>query len=104
MSDAELSSLRSDIADIDAKIFDLIKIRMELCEKVRKYKIERDMPTQTYLAESSMIEKSRARARKANLYEELITNLYLSLIKYSVLRQSELIHSESDETKQSPDN
>ena len=94
MSDSELSSLRSKIAETDKEIFDLIKKRMDLCEMVGKYKIEKNLPIKDYSVEKQIIEKAKKRAQEINLYEDLVINLYLSLIKYSVIKQDELARTE----------
>ena len=93
MTDTRLAYLRKQIADTDKQILDLIKNRMDLCEQVGEHKVENKLPIKDYGVEKQIIEKARQKARDMDLYEDLVEAIYLTLIKYSVIKQDELVRT-----------
>ena len=93
MTNSTLTKLRQDIATVDHEIFQLIEKRMKLCEEVGQVKIEENLPIKDYSVEKQIIERARSKARSMGIYEDLVEAIYLSLIKYSVIKQDELVRT-----------
>jgi len=79
-----LEEFRNEIKDVDLKILDLIKERLEIAKKIGLYKKENKMPVRKLKVEEEVIERAKDRALSLEIPVELVTKVIRLLIEFSV--------------------
>ncbi len=79
-----LEEFRNEIRDIDLKIFDLIKERLDIAKKIGFYKKEHKYPVRNVKVEEKVIERAKDHAVYLGIPTELATKVIRLLIDYSV--------------------
>ena len=79
-----LEEFRNEIKDVDLKIIDLIKERLEIAKKIGLYKKERKMPVRKMRIEEKVIERAKNHALSLGIPIELVTKVIRMLIEFSV--------------------
>ena len=92
MSDRELAELRIEINEIDKKIIELFKKRMQVVKEVAKYKIANDMQVLDESREEFIIKKYTDNVNDSELKNE-IGEFIRCLLKISRDAQEEVIRS-----------
>lgn len=87
----ELGKLRDEIGAVDDALLNLMARRMELAVQVGEYKKQHRLPVKDYRVEKLIIDKVREGAARLNIYPDLAESVFKSLIRYSVIRQDEMI-------------
>lgn len=79
-----LEELRNEIKDIDLKILNLIKRRLNIAEKIGLYKEQRKSPVRNVKVEEKVIERAKNHALSLGIPVELATAVIKLLIEFSV--------------------
>jgi chorismate mutase len=79
-----LEEFRNEIRDIDLKILDLIKERLEIAKKIGSYKKEHNYPIKNVKVEEKVIERAKNHALSLGIPTELATKVIRILIEFSV--------------------
>ena len=79
-----LEEFRNEIKDVDLKILDLIKERLEIAKKIGLYKKEHKMPVRKMKVEEKVIERAKDHALSLEIPIELVTKVIRLLIEFSV--------------------
>jgi chorismate mutase len=79
-----LEEFRNEIKDVDLKIIDLIKERLEIAKKIGLYKKEHKMPIRKLRIEEKVIERAKDHALSLGIPIELVTKVIRLLIEFSV--------------------
>ncbi len=85
----DLSTLRSEIRQIDEAILKLAAQRQELARRVGEAKLAHNLPIKDFKVEKEVIGNHRARARELGFYEDMGEEIARLLIKYSCWVQEE---------------
>ncbi|MGF7186199.1 chorismate mutase/prephenate dehydratase [Desulfitispora alkaliphila] len=94
----KLEDLRKTIDEIDEKLVKLIEDRMDVVEKVARYKIENKMPVFDINREEEVIRKKIGRV-KNKAYNKAIEDILTSIMTSSKNRQRKIIYSENQEVE-----
>ncbi len=92
----KLEDLRKTIDEIDEKLVELLEDRMDIVEKVARFKIENKTPVFDGKREEEVIRNNTGRV-KNKTYKKEIEDILTSIITSSKNRQREIITSESIE-------
>ncbi|MGA9871994.1 MAG: chorismate mutase [Rhodococcus sp. (in: high G+C Gram-positive bacteria)] len=79
-SDSQLSSLRKELDDIDARLLDMIRDRIAVCSRVALVKREFDIPMMQPGRVGLVQERAREFARAHELSEDFLASVYDLLI------------------------
>lgn len=79
-----LEEFRNEIKDVDLKILDLIKERLEIAKKIGLYKKEHKIPVRKMKVEEKVIERAKDYALSLEIPIELVTEVIKLLIEFSV--------------------
>lgn len=107
MSSDNLETLRSKIAETDAKIMGLVSERLELAEKVGRHKIEKGLAIKAYDVEKNVIDRYRKIADGLGINEDLSDSLSKLLIDHAcrIQEKNRLTNVKNDYIKhESPGN
>lgn len=96
----KLEDLRKSIDEIDEKLVKLIQDRMEVVEKVARYKIEKKIPVFDKGREKEVVRKNIERAG-SKVYAREIEEILISIMSSSKNRQREIISQEHREERAS---
>lgn len=88
MSNQELIELRENINEIDKKIIDLIKERMEISVKIGKYKSENNLSILNNNREKEVIENLK-NYNDNKLDNKFIERVWLQIMGYSKIIQNQ---------------
>lgn len=72
----DLDNYRKEIDEIDQQIIELIAKRLEVVEKVGKYKKANKLPPLDQKRWQQVVESKKALAKELNINEELIEKIY----------------------------
>jgi chorismate mutase / prephenate dehydrogenase len=82
-----LSPLRDEIADVDRALLELFRRRMELAAEVGRVKAEAGLPIEVRDVEDRVLTRARQHAESCGVSEEVMENVFQSIIRGSVERQ-----------------
>jgi chorismate mutase/prephenate dehydrogenase len=82
-----LPPLRDAIADLDRKLLELLRRRMELAGEVGRIKAERAAPIVVRDVEHQVLERARQQAASCGVSEEVLAAVFRAIIRGSVERQ-----------------
>lgn len=82
-----LSPLRDEIADLDRALLELFRRRMELAAEVGRVKAETELPIEVRDVEDRVLTRARQHAEACGVSEEVMENVFQSIIRGSVERQ-----------------
>lgn len=82
-----LEEFRDKIREVDLKILDLIKERLEIAKKIGLYKKEHKYPVRNVKVEEKVIERAKDHAVHLGIPMELVTKVIRLLIDFSVKTQ-----------------
>jgi chorismate mutase len=85
-----ITQLRDEIREIDLKILELIKNRLELAKKIGLYKKEHKYPIRDLKVEEAVIERAKVHSVHLGIPPELAIKVMNLLIEYSVKIQLQL--------------
>jgi chorismate mutase len=88
MSNQELIELRESINEIDKKLIDLIKERMEISVKIGKYKSENNLSILNNNREKEVIENLK-KYNDNKLDNKFIERVWLQIMGYSKIIQNQ---------------
>lgn len=88
----ELANLRTRIRALDEQMLLLAKDRLEVARAIGAVKLELGLPIKDYQVEKDVLQRSAARAKELDLYQDFATDLSKLLIKYAVKAQDEYNH------------
>jgi len=94
MNSNELTKLRVEINEIDEKIVELFVKRMQMVEKVARYKIENSMEILDESREEFVVRKHTEGIENPVLKEE-VKELFAALLKISKEAQKRIIRAHS---------
>lgn len=82
-----LPPLRDAIADLDRKLLELLRRRMDLAGEVGRIKAERAAPIVVRDVEHQVLERARQQAASCGVSEEVLASVFRAIIRGSVERQ-----------------
>jgi len=90
MCDSRLDFYRKEIKQIDRKILQLVKERIDFSKNIVKIKFDQDLPVRNSQVEMEVLNSCQELAKELKLNEELVLKLAKQLIDYSVFEQDQL--------------
>lgn len=86
----DLVSIRKELDAIDAQIIELLIRRDKLIEAVADYKSVNNLPIRDHQREAELLSEKRMLAA-GKLPEGLVSELFETIIKYSCLKQEQVL-------------
>ncbi len=84
MSNIPLDNLRKEIDAVDNELISLLAKRMDIVEKIGKYKKENNIPPMDNNRWQSIVQSLLHKAEKLNLSKELVKDIYDQIHKHAL--------------------
>lgn len=86
----DINELRKEIDEIDCELVKLFEKRMEVVEKVAKYKIDKNVPILNSSREKEVVDKNLKYLKNAQL-QPYLKEFFINLMKLSKEMQNNII-------------
>jgi len=87
----ELVNFRKTIDEIDEKIVEYIKERLEICKAVAEYKSQNNIPMMQPGRVQEVLNKRRELADKLSINPNLVENIYKLIVEEACILEDEII-------------
>ena len=79
-----IENYREEIDKINIELIDLLCKRTKLAKKIGQIKKEQKLPIRNKKREKEMLQKLKSIAKKKNIDEQVINNVFKTIIEYTI--------------------